>query len=397
VPRIFDVFNQYTQPKTPEWVPHFTSVINWALRLGLGKLKQVKPMNKPWLAMMDHSIDIGTKKAFVVLRVSVDCLSQKANKAIQLKDCECIGLRIMETVNGESIESALTTIFKQAGHPKAIIKDCDSTLKKGVRLWSDNQSCSIPVIDDIGHVMASALKHQFQNSSGYKKFTTLVSKGANQLRQTDLAFLTPPKLRTKGRFQSVSQLGVWGDKMLSVFAVKGGAKKGSLLARLRCAFPGFNALKPFIARFATAASVTSQIMKMLKNNGLSQSTYNDCLTLLNQLPKRSKVKTRIQQWLHEHLAIQKTITKQPLLVSSDIIESLFGRFKHVIERSSHADMNRTALLIPALCGHLDESIMTTAFNHACHNDLKQWEEDNIAYTMRKKRQNFFHNIQKPVN
>ena len=40
----------------------------------------------------------------------------------------------------------------------------------------------------------------------------------------------------------------------------------------------------------------------------------------------------------------------PLLASSDIIESLFGNFKDIIGRGPQADMNRSALLIPVLCG-----------------------------------------------
>ncbi|RUM94710.1 MAG: hypothetical protein DSZ28_01765 [Thiothrix sp.] len=61
VPRILDLFDTKT-PLTLGWTPHFTSVINWTLRLGLGMLKQVKPISQPWVAIIDHSIDIGTKK-----------------------------------------------------------------------------------------------------------------------------------------------------------------------------------------------------------------------------------------------------------------------------------------------------------------------------------------------
>lgn len=397
VPRILTLFNNKT-PLTLSWIPHFTSVINWTLRLGLGLLKQVKPVSYSWLAIIDHSIDIGTKKALVVLRVPVDALSKKG-KALQLKDCECIGLNISETVNGESIALELSAIFNQAGSPDAIVKDCDATLQKGVRLWSETHSVSVPVIEDIGHVTATALKSQYKNSKGYKEFTELASKGASRLRQTDLSFLTAPKLRTKGRFQSISKLGAWGDKILNVLAVKGAAKKGSLLDRLRHALPGFSRLKPFISSFATTAKVTSALMELLKNKGLDQTTYPLCREIVEQLPQRSSVKKRLKQWLNKHLAIQKKMTLLPLLVSSDIIESLFGNFKYVIERSAQADMNRTALLIPALCGEVDQAAIEKAFNQARHQDLKDWEEANIPYTVRKKRQAFLNEseIQKPVN
>lgn len=82
----------------------------------------------------------------------------------------------------------------------------------------------------------------------------------------------------------------------------------------------------------------------------------------------------------------------PLLVSSDIIESLFGNFKHIIERSPQADMNRTTVLIPALCGRMDKTTINQALNQVRHNDLEMWEQENIPYRVRKKRQAFFDNI-----
>jgi len=388
VPRIIGLFNTNT-PLQLSWTPHFTSVINWTLRLGLGVLKQVAPISQPWVAIIDHSIDIGTKKALVVLRVTLDALSQRKS-AIRLADCECIGLKICESVNGNSVSQDLEEIFNRSGIPKGIIKDCDYTLQKGVRLWSEKQTATIPVIEDIGHMMASALKAQFEKTSGYQRFTKLTANGAKRLRQTELAFLIPPKLRSKGRFQSVGKLGKWGEKMLDVFAVKGRAKKGSQLAKLRAALPDFGLSRTFIQSFAKTASVTSQVMAMLKNRGLDQVSYKECRQLAeDQLPRNSKVKKRLLIWLECHIEIQKQITTQPLLVSSDIIESLFGNFKHIIERSPQADMNRTSLLIPALCGRMDETTIAQTLSQTCHDDLKRWEQENIPYTIQRKRQAFF--------
>jgi hypothetical protein len=286
----------------------------------------------------------------------------------------------------------LEEIFHQAGKPTAIIKDGDYTLQKGVRLWSEKQETEIPVITDIGHSMATALKKQFEKTAAYKRFTTLINQGALRLRQTELAFLIPPKLRSKGRFQSISTLGKWADKILDVFAVQGRAQKGSLLAKLRTALPGFIVLKPFIKRFASTTQVIAQVMGILKNKGLDQISYERCYQLSETMPKNSHVKKHLQKWLRHHLDIQKQLTDLPLLVSSDIIESLFGNFKHIIERSPQADMNRTTLLIPALCGRMDKTTINQALNQVRHNDLEMWEQENIPYTVRKKRQAFFDNI-----
>lgn len=390
IPRILSLLNAKI-PLNLGWIPHFTSVINWTLRLGLGLLAQVQPITKPWAAIIDHSIDIGTKKVLVVLRVTLDALSQRG-AAIRLQDCECVGLKVCEKVNGTTISLDLEEIFNLAGMPAVVIKDCDYSLQKGVRLWSKKQLSSVPVIEDIGHVMATALKKQFSKTTSYQQFTNLLNQGSSRLRQTDLAFLIPPKLRTKGRFQSISKLGLWASKMLDVFAVKGRAKKDSLLARLRVAMPGFLSLKFFILRFAKSTLVVSQVMEFLKNKGLDQSSYEKCYQLSEELPKNSVVKKRLQVWLQRHLEIQKQVTPFALLVSSDIIESLFGNFKHILERSPQADMNRTALLIPALCGDLNDATISLALSKARHKDLKAWEQENIPYTVRKKREAFFRDL-----
>jgi len=72
VPRILELFNLKTSLNLPGY-PH-TSVINWSLRVGLELLVQVCPTCEPWIAIINHSIDIGTKKALVVLRVKMNTL-----------------------------------------------------------------------------------------------------------------------------------------------------------------------------------------------------------------------------------------------------------------------------------------------------------------------------------
>ena len=130
-------------------------------------------------------------------------------------------------------------------------------------------------------------------------------------------------------------------------------------------------------------------MEILKNNGLDKTTYKQCFELSKKLPRNSKVKKCLQTWLKKNFTLQKKLTSLPLLVSSDIIESLFGNFKHIIERSPQADMNRTVLLIPALCGKLTDTTVTQSLRQASQADIEAWEKEYISYTVRKKRHAFF--------
>jgi hypothetical protein len=159
IPKIIEQFDAHMAQKIG-WCPHFTSVINWMHRLGLGLLNQVKKTNREWIAIVDHSIGVGTKKALVVLRVSVDALYERGG-AVRLEDCECVGLSVSKSVNGEDTAAALEKIFAVSGEPVGIIKDCDASLNKAVRLTSEQHGSAICAIDDIGHALACGLKADY--------------------------------------------------------------------------------------------------------------------------------------------------------------------------------------------------------------------------------------------
>ena len=89
---------------------------------------------------------------------------------------------------------------------------------------------------------------------------------------------------------------------------------------------GFSQLKSFLKNFVETTKVVSSVTGVLKNKGLDQSSYDHCCQLSKTLPKCSKVKKELQIWLQQHIKIKRQITPLPLLVSSDIIESLFGNF-----------------------------------------------------------------------
>lgn len=331
-----------------------------------------------------------------MLRVELDIFLQREG-AIGLKDCECIGIKVSSKVTGESVAKDLEDFFKKVGEPVAIIKDGDRVLNNGVEIYKKRHDSNIKSIDDITHVVANGLKKQFEKTKGYKQYMKMLRDGATKLRQTDLAFLIPPKLRNKGRFQAISKLNNWAKKLIDkkIFAKRGRAKKDSLLRRLRVAFPNFSLSKPFVKNFIKTTDTTNKIMKLLKNSGLNLTTYHQSNELLKNLPKNSKTRKIVRVWLEKHIKIQKELDSYPLPISSDIIESLFGKFKYILERSPQSDMNRATLLIPLICGNLDKQKILFALENTKHKELKKWEEGNIPYTVRKKRFDFFNNnIQK---
>ena len=278
IPRILSVL----QPEL--WVPHFTSVINWSLRFGLALLQSAGAVEAPWVAIIDASIDVSVQKVLVILRVPLSALAARGS-AITLKDAECIGISIADNWNGELVCAFLKDVFAKTGTPVAIIQDGGSDLNKGVKLLNKSWETSIPVIEDVGHFAANALKAAYSTLMIFQKFLVLICKAAAKLRQSDLAFLTPPKLRSKGRFQNISKLAAWAALVLPLLGDPGRVESTSLAAKLRAFIPRLARYRAFLTAFSSTCLIVSEFLALMKNKGLNQETYELAKTQLNKLPQ----------------------------------------------------------------------------------------------------------------
>lgn len=385
VPRILQVWRSFGGNQIA--IPHFTSVIHWSLRAGIAIFNQVGLIEAPWIAIIDCSIDVGIRKALVCLRVSLSALQSKQG-AIGLQDCECIGIKISTHWNGPLVKDALVEIFNKAGKPVAILKDGGTDLNKGVALYREAEKAKqIWVLDDVGHVAANALKAEFAEQAMFLQFLEIVRKGAARIRQTTLAWLLPPKIRTKGRFQGITELAEWAFKLLDLMGGQGRAKEDSELNQLRKAFRGLAQLRAFLDRFCSACGVVEKFLKIMKQHGLNQATYKEAKAQLEQLPESSKVRMKLSAWIEKHLLIQCRlgIGQTPLLVSSDVIESLFGKFKTIIQRNPQAELNRMSFVIPLLCGTHDDNEIGRALLTCSHQQMLDQIERTIPVTLRQQR------------
>ena len=385
VPRILQIFQPLLRAKMQ--IPHFTSVINWTLRAGVSVFKQVSRCSEPWVAIIDCSIDIGTRKALLVLRVALDTLQNK-HGAIGPRDCECIGLEVSHKWNGELVCDALTRIFGKSGIPNAIIKDGGTDLNKGVELFrSVNTERNIHTIDDVGHFAANALKALFATSKSFIKFLEITSKAAARIRQTNLAGLLPPKIRSKGRFQGITKVAKWAQQILDLIGGKGRAAVGSDVSKLRKAFSGLATLRPFLKRFCHTCNITDLFLELMKTEGLNESTYITAKNIVGELSEKSLLRTRLSTWLEKHINIHRALSigQMPLIVSSDAIESLFGIFKTIIQRNPRGELNRLIYVIPLICGNHSYHDIDNALSKCSHSEMLSQIQQTVPQTLRQQR------------
>ena len=139
------------------------------------------------------------------------------------------------------------------------------------------------------------------------------------------------------------------DRLLQL-SPAGGAKAGSILARLRACLDELPACKDLIKRFRADAQGLLECQKILKTKGLSHDTLAQCKPLISAMPS-APLRLEFAAYLEYQLDTAKTLglDQVGLPISSDTIESLFGVAKrHGVGQTQ--DAARIALRLPALCG-----------------------------------------------
>ena len=110
-----------------------------------------------------------------------------------------------ESWTGERLPTLLDRLIAQMGRPAAYLKDGGSDLHKAADLL-EARGLGSPCIDDISHAAAGMLKHYYQHHPAFERFLSACGRVSGKLKQTLLACLAPPTVRTKARFMNVHRL-----------------------------------------------------------------------------------------------------------------------------------------------------------------------------------------------
>ena len=368
------------------WVPHFTTSIGWALRLGLHCLQQAqRPLDEPWVCVADFTVQIGCKKALIVLRVPISAFSM--GKALTLKQVEVIGLSLGETWNGARVNTVLLSLFERCGWPAHVVSDCGSDIKKGIVDTLLEAPHRASWISDVSHFVANALKHYYAKLSLFQHFQSLCTRIRHRLQQTRFAFLLPPKARAKGRFLSVSRQVEWGLQTLAYLEMKERERSPEAPA-LTLALRGLKPLKMFLTTFVRNTTCLNEVMKIVKTQGLSTESMQACQERLSALPARSPIRKEVRHYLQHYVPVVE-LSGSPLLGSSDVIESLIGKAKQRLEAHGRSELNKSILLIPCLCGELTQDLVAEALSTVRVQDVTTWVSENVGETMQSKRRRAF--------
>ena len=195
--------------------PTFPCVQNWACRYGLYLLNQPIEYRTDWVFVVDHTVGQGKNKCLVILGISEDDL-ERVGYCPGHGDMQVLRIEVTELGTGEALSASLEDLSRQVGIPTQIVADHGSDVRKGIALFQEQHPETIYTYD-ISHRMATFLKQELSNDPRWNDYLSLCGRSIPQFQQTDLAFLCPPRQRTKARFMQTHHQIRWGQNLLRYY------------------------------------------------------------------------------------------------------------------------------------------------------------------------------------
>jgi hypothetical protein len=368
------------------WVPHLTTGIEWALRVGFYCLQKAQhPLAELWVCSADFTVQIGSKQALIVLRGPLAICSQ--GQALTRKQVEVIGLRLRQTWHGELVKTSLLSLFGRCGWPAHGVSDCGADIKKGSADTLLKAPHAASWISDIPPVVANALKPYYAELSLFQQFQTLCTRIRGRLQQTTFAFLLPPQARVKGRLLKVSRQ-AQGGLRTSAYVEEKEREASVEAAPLADALRGLKPLKVCLTIFVRNTTCLNEVRKMVQTQGLSTESMPACQERLRAFPARSPMRKEVSHYVQHSLPVVE-LRGSPLLGSSEVLESLIGTAKQRLEAHGRRALHKSILLMPCLCGALTQDLVAEALTTVRVHEVTTWVSEKVSETMQSKRRREF--------
>lgn len=372
------LFNQFLGGALGD-IPSHQSIENWLIKVGIVEYYDSckKFCDKDYAIIVDESVTVGSQKALVILAVP----AQHEGHALKHKDCEVLAALVGTSWKAEDIEEEILKLIDKIGHaPVYWVSDNGRNIRKGAEL------VGIPRHRDISHTIGIFMEREYKNREDFKAFTEKLAKIRLTYHLTYNAYLLPPKGRTMARFMNLTHQVDWGWQMLKIY-------KG-LDERLQEAYKFIHDYKDLITELHYLTDAIDFISARFKQEGLSHFTADFCSDYIRKSLICSEHCTdgikRVGQEILKYIKEEENLLEprvervqmQPIdeahHISSDIIESSFGKYKDMQPMNKNIGITPIILALPLL-GKLDTKEDREAFDFKGKlesvrmEDLKDWK------------------------
>jgi hypothetical protein len=358
--RLIEILNDLLDLSLPS-VPSASSIYYWECKIGYNRIRKKPEKKEKWVLMIDESISIASQRILLLLGCRVS--NYGFDRPLNFKDISVLWLGVdrswTELCIGEQIRK-----LKEHGYEFVNgVSDGGSAIVKALKV------SGLCYVSDCTHYLGNLLKNQYKKTENFKEFSSLCGQLKKEIMNGSHYYLVPPSQRTKGRFLNLFELSDWSYCMMKTLQnqkVKEVSNKAIIKLRQILKY------EDLIVEIYKQCQTLKQIFKELKTKGLSEKSQKKVEEILFKSQANDYFKKGVNQYFSDNVKPGKC-----LVCSTDILESLFGKFKNRLSKNkmngfglsclAMANMNEDITVIKTLKGM--ESVKM--------QDLEWWAKNHL--------------------
>lgn len=295
-------------------IPHATSGRLWLLRLGYFKLHVPLEQADDWILLADHAIEIGKHRFLGIIGVRLSDLPPPG-ECLKLSDMRPVALLPVESSSQEKVHQQLETVAVETGIvPRAILSDEGSDLAGGIDRFCQAHP-ETTRYRDLPHMAARLLKKRLEKDQRWKDFIKQATQTKFETVQTELAFLVPPRLRSKARYMNLQGMLKWAVKVLAVLDDPSlVAPSFCTLDRLNTKFQWLREYRADVELWSSWLALTDAALEIVRCHGYGSSTSDrvqQALTELSDTPEKELLKTELVEIVNAESSKARQDTRIP--------------------------------------------------------------------------------------
>jgi len=430
ISKIYKEFQRYFEIQAVS----FCCIRQWVLRLGYGLLNLEVEKRTDWIYILDFSIQLGKERCLLILGVTVENVL-KYGYELKHQQVSVLDIFVQEHFDGQSVKNRLSIVKEKTGTPFQVISDNGNDVRKGVELFRQENNSVIDTYD-ITHMIGICIKHKLEKDERWINLQDDLRCLTQQTKQSDVSFLRPIALSKKARWLNIKNEITWLEniyayeensdfhliskgikiknaeeifeknkancinkyqqkhleKDLKNTVFENRAEIDKLLIKYKISitenietidagkarfdekFAVLKKHKQYFLELKELNEMAENIKTIVKSKGLSMDTLQIIELEYNKI-NYTWVK-QIFYDINNRLISEHSkcgIYSNPILCCSDIIESIFGKFKMKTNQTV-GGIYETILSIVLFCSNLTEKLITEILTRVKMSDVENWFE-----------------------
>jgi hypothetical protein len=375
------------------WSPSWSSTRLWLLRLGYYKLTRAKAEGEDWVWIVDHVVQTGQEKCLLIVGIRLSALPA-VGEYLTHADVEPIAIYPVTQSNGEIVYQQLEEARKHTGVPREILSDQGSDVHKGIRQFCQAHP-ETSFIYDVKHKVAAVLKRELGATPTWQEFSRLAGQTTQRVQQTVLAAVAPPRQRRKARYMNVGELVGWGVRMVQYLEEGESQRQEWDQHRVEEAVGWVRQYRHEVEQWrqwVEVGTITEQFVKAYGVSADGTQQLQHQLAAAGPLPRTQQLCAEFVQFVTEEGA--KAKPGERLVGSSEVIESIFGKWKRLEGDQARSGLTGLVLALGALVAPTTAEVIKQALTTVPTKTVLTWCREKLGKTVQATRRALFASLRK---